>query len=133
MRYPVWLLSLALGACATTGPEERGILIETAVQGKPLDGTRCTVSTAAGSWDVVTPVRVDVGDPSGDLRVVCERPGFRTSETIHRAYSEGGGPTVGFGFGGGSGHTGAGIGLSVPFGGRAANYPSRVRVEMRPQ
>lgn len=133
MRYPVLLLSLALAACATTGPEQRGILLETTAGGQPLAGTACTVSTAAGSWDVVTPVRIDVGEPSGDLRVVCAREGFRTAETIHRGYAVGGGPSVAFGVGGGSGNVGTSIGMSVPFGQAAVRYPSRLQVEMRPQ
>ncbi|HVL75334.1 MAG TPA: hypothetical protein VM406_04905 [Noviherbaspirillum sp.] len=134
MRYTVLLLSLALAACATTGPQERGIAIETATGGQPLAGTQCTVSTAAGSWEVVTPAVIDVGAPSGDLRVVCNRPGFRTSETIHRAYLPAGpGPTVGVGIGGGSRHTGASIGMSVPFGvGGQASYPRHIRVDMNP-
>lgn len=133
MRYPVLLLSLALAACATTGPEQRGILIETTARGEPLAGTPCTVSTAAGQWNIVTPVRLDVGEPSGDLRVVCERKGFRTAETIHRGFAPtGAGPTVGFGIGGGSRHTGASIGMSVPFGRTAVQYPARVRVDMNP-
>lgn len=132
MRYQVLWLSLALAACATTGQDQRGILIETAVRGQPVDGTSCTVSTAAGNWSVVTPAVVDVGEPSGDLRVVCNREGFRTAETIHRAYTPGGGATVGFGIGGGSHHSGASIGMSVPVGGRGADYPSRIRVDMNP-
>ncbi len=133
MRYPVLLLSLALSACATTGPQERGILVETAVNGQPLDGTRCTVSTAAGSWNVVTPARLDVGAPSGDLRVVCDRPGFRTAETIYRAYAVGGGPNIGFGLAGGSGGLGTSIGMSFPFSQGGAQYPARIRVDMFPQ
>lgn len=132
MRYPVLLLSLALVGCAATGPEQRGIAIETAAGGQALAGTKCTVSTAAGSWNVVTPTVVDVGTPSGDLRVVCERPGFRTAETIHRAYAQGGGSSVGFGIGGGSRGAGASIGMNMPLGGGALNYPARIRVDMNP-
>jgi hypothetical protein len=133
MRYPVLLLSLALTGCATTGPEHRGIHIETAVGGEPLAGTSCTVSTAAGRWNIVTPATIDVGEPSGDLRVLCEREGFRTAETIHRGFAVGGGgPSIGLGVAGGSRGSGASIGMSVPFGQTAVRYPARIRVDMNP-
>jgi hypothetical protein len=131
MRSSVLLLLAVLAACATPGPSERGIAIEAVAQGQPLTGANCVVSTGAGSWSIVTPAVVDVGIPSGDLRVVCDRAGYRTSETIHRAFAPGGGPSVGLGIGGGSRSVGGSLGMSLPLGG-TARYPSRVRVEMNP-
>lgn len=136
MRYSVLIIALGLMACATPGIEQRGVLIEAASSGQALEGTPCTVSTASGSWNVVTPTVVDVGDPNGDLRVVCNRAGYRTSESIHRAYATGstGSPIVGLGVGGGSRGSGASIGLNFPVGGwgGGARYPSRIRVELTP-
>lgn len=133
MRCSMAVLSLVLAACATPGPEERGIAIETVALGQPLTGANCVVSTAAGNWKIVTPAKVDVGPPNGDLRVVCNRAGYRTSETIHRAYAPGGGASVGLGIGGGSRSVAGSVGMSVPLGSAAARYPSRIRVEMNPQ
>lgn len=134
MLRSILILPLVLTACATTGPNERGIAIETTFQGQPLPGADCIFSTAAGSWRVTTPAVVDVGPPSGDLRVVCNREGFRTAETIHRAYAQRAGPSVGLGIGGGSRNVGASVGMSVPFGmNTAVRYPSVVRVEMNPR
>lgn len=133
MRYSVLLLPLALAACATTGSGERGVAIETYTGGQPLAGTHCVVSTAAGTWNVVTPAVVDLGEPSGDLRVVCDRQGFRTAETVHRAYAPGTGSSLGIGVGGGSGNVGASVGMHVPFGALPVRYPARVRVDMKPR
>lgn len=134
MRRSILLMPLVLAACAT-GPVERGTAIETTVQGQPLAGTNCVVSTAAGSWNIVTPTVLDLGPPSGDLRVICNRDGFRTSEAIYRINVHGTGPSIGLGIGGGAGNVGASVGMSVPFGGTGTTprYPSVVRVEMNPQ
>jgi hypothetical protein len=133
MRRLILVLSLALAACATT-QSSGGITVETTSQGQPLAGANCEVRTGAGSWNVVTPGTVNVGDALGDLRVVCDKPGFRTSEMIYRtsgsAYS---GPNVGVGVGGGSGNVGVGLGLSVPILSARGGYPARITVNMNLQ
>ena len=128
-------MTLALGACAT--PQVSNDLgIETASAGQFVPGANCTVQTVEGSFTVVTPATVPVRNTPGDLRVVCELQGYRTSEVIYRGMGYGsyggyGGPSVGLGLGGGGGNVGFGLGLGFPIGGAVSNRaPSRIVVEM---
>jgi len=124
-------LALAVGACATS-PVSNDLGIETASAGQFLPGANCTVQTAEGSFNVVTPATVPVRNTPGDLRVVCNRQGYRTSEVLYRGLGYGG-PGVGLGLGGGGGNAGFGLGLGFPIGGAGNNNaPSRVVVEMTP-
>jgi hypothetical protein len=93
------------------------------------------VSTNSGNWNVITPAAVNVGGINGDLRVVCNKEGYRTSEMVYKPSGPYApyGSSVGVGIGGGSGHVGGGVGLSVPIGmGGGRGYPSRVTVDMNP-
>jgi hypothetical protein len=131
VKYLPVLLSCLATACATTGPADGSITIDTASRGQALPGANCLVSTGAGSWNVVTPATVMVGNAGGDLRILCNRNGYRSSEVLYRPSS----PTnsnIGIGIGGGSGHVGVGLGFGFPiaFGG---GYPSRITVDMNPQ
>jgi hypothetical protein len=132
MRYPVLFLSIALAACATTGPGSDSIALDTYSRGQPLPGATCTVSTASGSWNVVTPATVQIGSANGDLRVVCNKDGYRTSELLFKP-SSASGSSLGLGVGGGGGHVGVGLGMSVPITLGSNGYPSRVSVELNPQ
>jgi hypothetical protein len=132
MRHLILLLPMAIAACATTGSSGGVITIETASQGQTLAGANCTVSTNAGNWNVVTPASVTVGNANGDLRVVCNKDGFRTSEMLFRPSSPFG-SSVGLGVGGGGGHVGVGVGLSFPISLGGGTYPSRVTVDLNPQ
>jgi hypothetical protein len=134
MRYLILLLPVVLVACATPGSGSDTILVETSSNGQPLEGANCLVSTNAGSWNATTPATVPVGSASGDLRVVCNKDGYRMSEVIYRPSS----PTnsnVGIGIGGGSGggHVGVGLGLGIPIALGGGYYPSRITVDMNPQ
>ena len=126
--------SLLLTACVT-GPGP-GMLVETVSQGQALSGANCTVSNGRESWNVVTPASIRLNS-GGDLRVWCEKPGYRTSELVWQGSGDSGwwGPSVGLGLAGGiGGRTGLGLGLSFPLmGGRSAGYPARVTIEMNPQ
>jgi hypothetical protein len=136
MRYLMLLLPIALTACASTGSGGgSGIAIETVSKGQAVPGANCVVSTHGGNWTVTTPATVDVGGVNGDLRVVCNKEGYRTSELVFRPYSGGGpyGSSVGLGVGGGSGNVGVGLGLSVPLSLGGRGYPSRVAVDMNLQ
>jgi hypothetical protein len=130
-------MMLAVAGCATP-PVSKGIGIETASAGQFLPGANCTVQTVEGSFTVVTPAAVLVRNTPGDLRVVCDKPGYRTSEVLYRGlgyggYSAYGGPSVGLGLGGGSGNVGFALGLGFPVGGVANNNaPPRIVVEMTP-
>jgi hypothetical protein len=133
-------LTLVVSACVTP-PVSNDLGIETASAGQFLPGASCTVQTAEGSFNVVTPATVPVRNTPGDLRVVCDRPGYRTSEVVYRGLGYGGyngyggygGPSVGLGLGGGGGNVGFGLGLGFPIGGVANNSaPSRIVVEMTP-
>jgi hypothetical protein len=133
MRHLILLLPIALAACASTGSGgSGGITIDTAAGGQNLPGANCMVSTNAGSWNVVTPATVSVGSPSGDLRVVCNKTGYRTSEVVYKP-SNPLGSSVGLGAGGGGGNVGVGVGLSFPIRLGGGSYPSRVTVDMNPQ
>jgi hypothetical protein len=140
------ILSLSLPAllcaCASAPQRPEGqIEILTTAQGTPLSGAECTVDTASGSWKVVTPAIANVGEPRGDLRVVCNRAGYRSSEVQVRVPGSGyvpGSTRVGVGVGGGTwgSHSGLGIslGFGFPLGGASpARYPAQVLVDMTPQ
>jgi hypothetical protein len=134
MRHLILLLPIALAACATTGSGGSRISIETASKGQAVSGANCVVSTHGGNWTVTTPATVNVGDVNGDLRVVCNKEGYRTSELVFRPYSGGPyGSSVGLGVGGGSGNVGVGLGMSVPLGFGGRGYPARVTVDLNPQ
>lgn len=126
MRRAFWLLPLALAACATTAPDS-GIAIETAHNGQPVKGAECAVTTNAGTWKVTTPGTAPVGSPSGDLRVVCNKPGYRPSEVVYRATPGSGGSNMSIGIGGGTGgaRAGVGFGFGIPVGTGRSTYPDR--------
>ncbi len=138
MRYLILALPLALAACASTEPREEGIAVETVSRNQVVHGASCVVSNGNGSWQVVTPGRVDTGGVNGDLRVVCDKSGYRTSEFLFRpsAYPvAGSGTSLGVGLGSFGRRVGGSVGFSVPlggFGGSSGSYPSRVAVEMSP-
>ena len=131
MRYLILLLSFALAACATTGSGNGMVSIETTSGGQPLPGAHCGVSTGSGNWSVTTPASVPVGSPHGDLRIVCNKVGYRTSEVVYRPSSPVN-SNVGIGVGSG-GRVGVGIGLGFPVGLGGGGYPSRVAGELNRQ
>lgn len=131
MRYLVLLLPMALAACATTG-SGNGLTVETTSRGQVVAGANCTVTTSAGSWNVTTQATVPVGNVSGDLRVVCNKSGYRTSELIVRPLGPVG-SSMGVGVAGGGSHVGVGVGLNFPISVGGGGYPSRVTVELNPQ
>lgn len=138
MRYLILALPFALAACASTNNvAEKGVAIETVSRNQVITGANCVVSNGNGSWQVTTPGTVNTGGVNGDLRVVCNKAGYRTSEFMFRptAYPvASSGTSVGIGLGGGGRHVGGGIGFSLPIGGGGAgsggSYPPRVAVEM---
>ena len=129
---------MLLSACVTTPPFDGRVEILSTARDQPLDGADCVVTTDAGSWTVQTPGYAAVGEVNGDLRVVCNKAGYRTSEVIHRnsgAGRQSGAPRVGVGIVGGSGgYSGAGVslGIGLPLAGMRSDYPSRVTVDMTP-
>jgi hypothetical protein len=132
MRYLILLLPVALVACATTGAGNSNIAIETTSRGQSLPGANCMVSAGTSNWNVMTPASVNVGSAGGDLRVVCNKDGYRTSEMLFRPSSPLG-SSVGLGVGGGSGNVGVGVGLNFPISIGGGTYPSRVTVDLNPQ
>lgn len=132
MRHLILLVPFALAACATTGSGGgSGMVIDTVSRGEQVTGASCAVSTNAGTWNVVTPATLEGVTPSGNLRVVCNKPGYRTSEVI-QGPSNPLGSSVGLGVGGGGGNVGVGVGLNFPIRVGGGNYPSRVTVELNP-
>lgn len=130
---------LWLAACASQPQRPAGLIdILATTRGQPLAGAECTVQTDRGSWTVQTPAVVNVGEPRGDLWVVCNRDGYRTSEVIFRApgsASATSGTRVGIGVGGGFGRSsgvGVSLGLGLPLGSSRAHYPAQVVVDMAP-
>lgn len=133
------LSSLLLAACASQPQRPEGLIdVLTTARGQPLAGAECTVQTEGGSWTLQTPGVVNVGAASGDLGVVCNRAGHRTSEVIIRAPGSSnlpGGTRVGVGVGGGFGRSsgvGLSLGLGFPFGTSRIRYPAQVVVDMTP-
>jgi hypothetical protein len=132
MRRLLYVLPFALAACATSGTGNGNIAIETTAGGQSLPGASCIVTTNSGRWNVVTPATAPVGSASGDLRVLCNKAGYRASEVVYRPST----PTnsnVGLGIGGGSGNVGVGLGFGIPIGLGGGRYPSTITVEMNPQ
>ena len=138
-RLVAMLTALGLAACATA-PVSNDLSIETVSRGQPVPGANCSVQIAEGSFNVVTPAVVPARNTRGDLRVVCDKPGYRTSEVLYRGgYAGyggygGSGTSVGFGLGGGGGSIGYGIGLGFPIGGGGVSQqmPASILVEMNP-
>lgn len=141
LKWSSVMLSVLLASgCATKPPFDGRVEILTTSRDQTLTGADCVVTTDAGSWTVQTPGHATVGDPSGDLRVVCNKAGYRTSEVIHRSRAGRGlnasGTRVGVGVGGGlGGYSGVGVslGFGFPLTGTASDYPSQVTVDMVPQ
>lgn len=135
---PAILAALGLAACATM-PVSNDLGIETVSRGQAVPGANCLVQLVEGSFNIVTPAVVPARNTRGDLRVVCNKPGYRTSEVLYRGgyagYNGYGSRTsLGFGLGGGGGSVGYGIGLGVPIGGGPgpSSLPATVLVEMNP-
>ncbi len=135
----VVLCSLILAACASGPQRPEGLVdILSTARGQPLPGADCTVQTDAGSWRLQTPGTINVGEANGDLWVVCNRDGYRTSEVIIRAPGRGrmpGGAGVGVGVGGGFGGSrsvGLSLGFGFPVGLARPHYPAQVVVDMSP-
>lgn len=140
-RLPVLLVVLFLSSCASDEASQgsRGsIEVHAMSAGQPVADAQCVVSTAAGRWEVTPPAVVSVGAPAGDLRVICNKQGYRSSEVLYRPspYGVAGNPNVGVGIGGGSGNVGVGLGFNFPIGragGAVVGYPPRIVVELNPQ
>lgn len=138
MRYLILALPFALAACASTDKAaEKGVTIETVSRNQVVTGANCVVSNGNGSWQVTTPGTVNTGGVNGDLRVVCNKAGYRTSEFLFRptAYPvASSGSSLGIGLGGGGRNVGGSIGFSLPIGGggggNSGSYPPKVAVEM---
>lgn len=133
------LTASLLASCASAPPRDGRVEILTTAGSQPLEGASCVVETGAGIWNMTTPGFVQVGPPQGDLRVVCNKEGYRTSEVLFRGAAPGAGgsrlPSVGIGVGGGFGgysNVGVSLGLGFPLSGSGVDYPARVVVEMAP-
>lgn len=133
-RISIILTTLLLTACAGLPPYSGKVVILTTSQSQPLTGATCVVSTGAGNWTLQTPGTAPIGQPAGDLRVVCNKAGYRTSEVIHRAPGNSGSATrLGVGMGGGSGGgLGISLGMGFPVSGWRHDYPEQVVVDMTP-
>ena len=131
LRSLMPLLGLLLTACAITPPGEPGIALETAARGQPLAGATCVATIGPMRWDVTTPAVLAIGDARGALHIVCDKPGFRSSELIFRPES-GVSSGVSAGFGSGGYGSGIGLGLSFPLGGASARYPKRLVIDLNP-
>jgi hypothetical protein len=133
MRYLALLWPFALAACATTDSGYGNVAIETASKGRAITGAHCVVSIGSGSWNVVTPGTVPAGQAYGDLRAVCNKSGYRTSEVIYRPTARPANSNLGIGIGGGSGNVGVALGLGIPIRLGGNGYPTRITVDMNPQ
>ena len=133
------LVTLLVSCASQPSPPAGQLQVLSTAQGKPLTGAACVVSNLSGSWNVQTPATVMVGDPNGDLRVVCEHPGYRNSEVIYRMPGGGvsnSGTRVSVGVGGGSFGSASGMGVSMgiglPLGSVRQRYPAQLTVDLTP-
>jgi hypothetical protein len=132
MRHTILMLSFAVTACATNGSGDGSLAVDTTSRGQILAGASCVVKTDAASWTVITPAIIAGVMPTSDLRVVCDKPGYRTSELIYKPDARTGG-SLGIGVGSGGRHTGVGFGFNMPIATGNGGYPARVTVDMNPQ
>jgi hypothetical protein len=131
LRHLVILTAITLAACATPPLADDTILVETRSDGQLIEGASCAVNTNNQTWTVRTPDTIAVGPSDGDVRIVCEMPGYRPAELVYRV---GGRSRSGMGVQVAGGTGGVGVGLSLPIGRRSvADYPSRLTVEMNRQ
>ncbi|MBI1892084.1 MAG: hypothetical protein HYS18_15675 [Burkholderiales bacterium] len=133
MRYLPLMLPVVVAACATTGNEGNRITVETTSKNQVIAGANCIASNNTASWNIVTPGTIDTGEANGDLRIVCSKAGYRTSEFIFRPSPQSSGSSLGLGLGGGGGHVGGRVGFAIPIGGnRGGTYPPKVTIDMSP-
>ncbi|MFM8465938.1 MAG: hypothetical protein ACKOAO_00050 [Oxalobacteraceae bacterium] len=130
-------LLMLLASCASTTPADGRIEILTTSRSQPLEGAQCEVEIGVSKWTITTPGSLQVGEAKGDLSVVCNKEGYRTSEVVfrHGSSSVPGATRVGVGMGGGfGGYSGVGIslGFGFPLSSGRATYPARVVVDMTP-
>ena len=123
-------VSLLAGCAGMSG--SRTLQIDTRSGGQPLAGAVCQVNLGRERFDVTTPARMDVSQAQGDLQVVCNKPGYRTSELYYRATSSSG-SSIGLGAGGGGGHVGLGVGLNFPLQTGRSDYPPQLTIDLTPQ
>lgn len=132
MRYISLLLPLVLTACATGNWGDGRVTVVTASNGQEFGGASCAVMNNAASWNVTTPGTLEIGRASGELRIICNKPGYRTSELRLPPYGQQSGSSMGVGLGGGSGGVGLGLGFSLPISSGGGSYPPRIVVNMYP-
>ncbi|HJW56878.1 MAG TPA: hypothetical protein VJ577_16545 [Burkholderiaceae bacterium] len=132
MRILILSMLLALVACAATGYGGGSVTIETTSKGQVVTGANCSVRTNGGSWNLITPGTVMVGGANGDLHVVCDKAGYRTSELVFTPSGRSA-SNIGVGLGGGSGHVGLGVGMNFPVMSSGDGYPPRITIDMSPQ
>ncbi|MFM7657791.1 MAG: hypothetical protein ACKO5Z_04295 [Burkholderiaceae bacterium] len=133
-------LLVTLVGCAHQPTTPAGqIEVLSTTKGKPLTGAACVVNNLSGSWQITTPGTAIVGEPNGDLRVVCEHPGYRSSEVIYRLPGSAvgnSGTRVSVGVGGGSFGAASGVGVSMgigfPLGSLRQRYPAQLTVDLTP-
>ena len=132
------VVAISLGGCASLPPAQVSVSFETVYQGAEVSGAQCVVSNDVMQQKFTSPATL-VLPVRGQLRIVCDKPGYQHSEGLQAASfpnSNTSNGTVSIGLGGGSGHVGLGLGLLLPLGGNAGGssgitYPARVVVEMR--
>ena len=138
MRTLLLLTAIALGGCAT-GVGNQTLQIDTRSGGREVAGATCKVNFGREGLTVTTPATLQTGSMQGDLQVVCNKSGYRTSELYYRRAQGGGyggigGPNVGVGVGGGSGGVGVGVGLNFPIQlGSRSGYPPNLTIELTPE
>ncbi len=135
-RFLSFFIVCMMSACSTLPPYSGKIAISTTSLSLPVTGASCEVRTDAGKWTIITPAIAPVGQIAGDLHVVCELQGYRTSEVIFRSGARGlqsSRVTVGAAGGsGGGGGMGLSIGFGLPLGDTQFSYPNEIVVDMTP-
>jgi hypothetical protein len=129
-RLTLIVVGLLAGCASMSG--SRTLQIDTRSGGQPLPGAVCQVSLGRETFSVTTPARMDVSQAQGDLQMVCNKPGYRTSELYYRATSSSG-SSVGLGVGGGGSHVGLGLGMNFPIQSGRSDYPPQLTIDLTRQ
>ncbi|WP_322014907.1 hypothetical protein [Paraburkholderia sp. J12] len=73
--------AMALSGCATvTGGTHETISVKTRQAAEDVAGASCMLKNKGGTYQVVTPGKVEVKRSSSDLTIQCEKDGIQTAE-----------------------------------------------------
>lgn len=84
--FLVALVGLQLSACASI---VKGSSASVAVSTPPVSGATCTLSSAEGSWQIVSPSSVTIPRSKNDVQVRCTKDGYQDAAAVIPSTFEG--------------------------------------------